>query len=86
MACGACYPELFSKLIVGGSYRAAAGFPEGSTAGMVANARRITAMANLPEAQVPASMHNQNISAIAAFLEKGAYADPQVHARLKQFA
>jgi len=85
MACAAHHPQLFSKLIVGGSFRAAVGFPEGSTEGMVANARRIGAMATLPAADVPANMQKQNIAAIAAFLEKGSYFDPQVQAKLKAF-
>jgi pimeloyl-ACP methyl ester carboxylesterase len=86
MACVAHYPDLFSKVVVGGSYRAAVGFPEGATDGMVANARRIAAMAELPAADVPANMRNQNIAAVAAFLEKGSYFDPEVQAKLKQFA
>ncbi len=85
MACVAHYPELYSKLIVGGSYRAAVGFPEGATTGMVANARRIGAMAALPAAEVPADMRQQNIAAVAAFLEKGSYFDQSVQSRLKQF-
>jgi pimeloyl-ACP methyl ester carboxylesterase len=86
MACVAHYPELFSKAIVGGSYRAAVGFPAGSTDGMVANARRIAAMAKLPAAEIPANMRNQNIAAVAAFLEKGSYFDAEVQAKLKQFS
>jgi pimeloyl-ACP methyl ester carboxylesterase len=85
MACAAHYPDLYSKLVVGGSYRAAVGFPAGSTDGMVANARRIAAMASLPAMEVPANMRDQNIAAVAAFLEKGSYFDPEVQARLKQF-
>jgi hypothetical protein len=85
MACAAYYPELYSKLIVGGSYRAAIGFPEGATAGMVANARRIAAMASLPAAEVPANMQQQDIGAVAAFLEKGSYFDEEVQSGLKQF-
>ena len=85
MACAAHHPELYSKLIIGGSYRAAVGFPEGSTAGMVANARRIAAMAALPAAEVPANMQQQNIAAVAAFLEKGSSFDEEVQTRLKQF-
>ena len=85
MACVALYPELYRKVIVGGSYRAAVGFPAGSTEGMVANARRIAAMASLSAAEVPANMRNQNIAAVAAFLEKGSYFDPSVQAGLKQF-
>jgi pimeloyl-ACP methyl ester carboxylesterase len=85
MACAAHYPETYNKLIVGGSYRAAVGFPEGSTEGMVANARRIAAMATLPPAEVPANMKQQNIAAIAAFLEKGSHFDPQVQSGLKKF-
>jgi pimeloyl-ACP methyl ester carboxylesterase len=86
MACAAHHPALYSKLIVGGSYRAAVGFPEGSTEGMVANARRIGAMAKLPPAEVPENMRQQNIAAIAAFLEKGSYFDAEVQAKLKQFS
>lgn len=86
MACAAHYPEHYSKLIVGGSYRAAIGFPQGSTEGMVANARRIAAMAALPPAEIPANMREQNIAAVAAFLKKGSYFDPEVQAKLKQFA
>lgn len=85
MACVALYPDLYRNVIVGGSYRAAVGFPEGSTEGMVANARRIAAMADLPAADVPANMRSQNIAAVAAFLEKGSYFDPQVQAGLKRF-
>lgn len=85
MACVAHYPALFSKVVIGGSYRAAIGFPEGATEGMVANARRIGTMAALPAADIPANMRGQNIAAIAAFLEKGSYFDPQVQAKLKQF-
>jgi pimeloyl-ACP methyl ester carboxylesterase len=86
MACVAHYPDLYSRVVIGGSYRAAIGFPEGATDGMVANARRIAGMAALPAADVPANMRNQNIAAVAAFLEKGSYFDPQVQAKLKQFA
>lgn len=85
MACVAHHPDLYSKVVVGGSYRAAVGFPDGATEGMVANARRIGAMATLPASEVPQNMRNQNIAAIAAFLEKGSYFDPEVQARLKQF-
>lgn len=85
MACVAYHPELYSKLIAGGSYRAAVGFPEGATAGMVANARRMAAMAALPAAEVPGNMRQQNIAAVAAFLEKGASFDKELQSRLKQF-
>jgi pimeloyl-ACP methyl ester carboxylesterase len=85
MACAAHHPDLYSAVIAGGSYRAAVGFPEGSTAGMVANARRIAAMATLPAAEVPANMRNQNIAGIGAFLEKGSTFDPLVQSRLKLF-
>jgi pimeloyl-ACP methyl ester carboxylesterase len=86
MACAAHHPQLFSKLVIGGSYRAAVGFPEGATPGMVANARRIAAMAALPATEVPANIRQQNITAVAAFLEKGSYFDPEVQSQLKQFA
>ncbi len=42
-------------------------------------------MASLPVAEIPANMRNQNIAAIAAFLEKGSYFDEAVQAKLKQF-
>lgn len=86
MACVAHHPQLFSRVVIGGSYRAALGFPAGATEGMVANARRIAAMANAPASEVPANMRQQNIAAVAAFLEKGSYFDPQVQADLKKFA
>lgn len=86
MACAALHPDLYGSVIAGGSYRAAVGFPEGATGGMVANARRIAAMATLPAADVPANMRNQNLAAVGAFLEKGSTFDPQVQAGLKRFA
>jgi pimeloyl-ACP methyl ester carboxylesterase len=85
MATIAYYPQLFSKAIIGGSYRAAVGFPEGSTEGMLANARNYSRMASLPADEIPAGMRSQNIGALGAFLEKGSYFNPDIQAHLKDF-